>query len=95
MRKKRIKKKECELICQECGKHYFVENYYKDKSKFCSRICSAHASGRKLQKYIWKTTICPVCGKEFKFQSREHRGIKDRIYCSRQCASKVVHKKKE
>lgn len=83
MKKKRIRIKNVELTCKECGKKFMVENHRKNSAKYCCRECSSHASGRKLQKYELKTVICPVCGKEFSFKSRNNR--KDRTYCSAEC----------
>jgi len=67
---------------------FMVESNRKNKAKFCSRECSSRNIGKRKQKYVLKTTICPICKKEFTFKSRKNR--KDKIYCSAQCRAKGV-----
>ena len=75
--------KNCEVICQECGKTFMVESNRKNQAKFCCRECSSRNIGKRKQKYVIKTKICPVCGDIFDFRSRPYR--KDRVYCSASC----------
>jgi hypothetical protein len=57
------------LICQRCGKEYYVKPYRKSTSKYCSRLCG-----------IIKKK-CEACGKEFSIS--QHR--KNARFCSRKC----------
>ena len=92
-KKKYIRPKNTEIICQECGKTFMVTSNRKKTAKFCSRECSSRNIGRRKQKYILKTKTCPICGEEFTFRSREYR--KDRIYCSAECRAIGVGKNRK
>lgn len=64
-----------ELICQNCGKHYYVVFSSLKKSKYCSHKCSRIGSRRKVK------SECLVCKKEFNHVPSSHR-----THCSRKCA---------
>ena len=63
-KKKYIRPKNTEIICQECGKTFMVTSNRKKTAKFCSRECSSRNIGRRKQKYILKTKTCPICGED-------------------------------
>lgn len=67
--------------CVNCGKIYKVHNYRKDISKFCSNEC--HNDYRR------EIVICDTCKQEFIFPKYENRK-----YCSDDCASKGINKRK-
>jgi DNA mismatch endonuclease Vsr len=65
-------------ICKNCNKEFYV-SYPSVKKSFCSKECKSD--------YAKITTICALCGKEFK-----HRPSIKRKYCSTKCSNNVKEK---
>jgi len=91
--------------CEYCGKEFSVivdktKKGWKSKEnqKYCSNNCANKASAKR----VWATKIrpkiiesipekqCPVCGKWFKPNIRNHT---KQIYCSKECARKALTKR--
>lgn len=76
----RRKKKEIEVVCLNCGKHFKT---YESGRKFCSHSCSAKYNNRqKGHKPLIKHTVCEYCGKDI---YNKQYGTK---YCSLECQIK-------
>jgi len=74
------KKTQCEIICLNCSKKFYVKNYRKDDAKYCSRKC------RKDYFYKHKRiNKCDYCLKEFIKLHNCHREYK---FCSNKCCGK-------
>ena len=67
--------------CLNCKKEYEVHNYRVETTKFCSTFC--------YDNFRRDFKICPTCKKEFSAPKYENRK-----YCSEQCASRGVDKRK-
>ena len=75
-----------EGVCQCCGKHFEITiiNPFK---RFCSKECKqAYWNNNRKIEHRKSTVkqICPCCGKEF-----INYGIKEQIYCSRDCYQRM------
>lgn len=65
-------------VCKNCNKEFYV-SYPGMKKSFCSKECKSD--------YIKITTVCALCGKEFK-----HKPSIKRKYCSVKCSNNVKEK---
>ena len=75
-----------EGVCQCCGKHFEITiiNPFK---RFCSKECKqAYWNNNRKIEHRKSTVkqICPCCGQEF-----INYGIKEQIYCSRDCYQRM------
>ena len=70
------RKRQKEIICKECGKHFMVQEYRN--AKFCSQECKVKNQSAEIV-----TTICLNCGKEF---SRKSYKILEHNFCCKKCA---------
>ena len=70
------RKKQKEIICIECGKHFSVQEY-RD-AKFCSQECKIKHQTTELA-----NVKCTNCGKEFK---RKPSKINENNFCCKKCA---------
>lgn len=89
-KKKKVKniRKENKLICLECGKEFYVENYKKNKRKFCCRTCASRHYHRSI-KIDRGTRNCLQCGKEFEvITTQQHQK-----FCCQSCAGRYNRNK--
>lgn len=63
------------LICNCCGKEYYVPKYREHISKFCSRECQNHSQ------YEFVAKVCLCCNKEFKVSNSRA----NKKFCSKEC----------
>lgn len=70
------RKRQKEIVCSECGKHFMVQEY-RD-AKFCSQQCKI-----KNQTSESITVSCTNCGKEFERKSYK---IGENNFCCKECA---------
>lgn len=82
------RKKEHKLICLECSKEFYVDNYHKDKRKFCSRTCSSKYYHKSI-KIERGTRKCLECGKEFEVITTQQ----NQKFCSHSCSGKFNRRK--
>lgn len=73
-------------ICEECGKEYFIVNYFADTQKYCSRECYNIVRAKKVK---FEIKLCPICNKQF--QTYHH----NQIYCGSGCAAISLQKRKD
>lgn len=67
-----------ELECLQCGKKYFVHNYRKNKSRFCSRHCRSIYEKNRVD------CVCSTCGKTFERIPSQVK-ITKKQFCSVEC----------
>lgn len=79
------------LTCHVCKSQYTTKNYMKDKSRFCSRRCTAlgTVAGRNKQDN-W--IHCDLCAKPFRVPNCRLSTAK---HCSRACHNKVAANAKD
>lgn len=82
-------KDKVKLICEFCGKEYFVSPSVAADSKFCCRSCKDDYRKERSNVII----NCKYCGKELKITKYQHEHGK--VYCSRQCSGKDKDSKVE
>ena len=70
-----------EIKCKCCGKEYWVHEYRKETTSFCSMEC--------FDNYRREVVKCQTCGKEKVYPKWEKRK-----YCSSSCAAKGYIKRK-
>jgi len=89
--------KSIKIICETCGKPFFVYPCeFKKGRKCCSKSCAMKKRFSENKHPSWKggniERICKICGKSFKVKpSIVKKG--NGIYCSRSCAMKAIRKK--
>lgn len=72
--------------CKHCGNDYFVDSYFADTSKFCSREC--YRLDKKENAITLKPKVCPTCGKDFYSQHTPQ------VFCSKICRGKADRNRK-
>lgn len=69
------------IICEECGEEFYVDNYWSDKRKYCSRTCASRNYNRT-RTIDRGNRKCEYCGEEFKVTAN-----KNVRYCSKKCSA--------
>lgn len=79
-------RKRKELRCGVCNKSFYVMNYMKERTKFCSRECSAIGQSRPIQKSYKVDKVCKSCGNMYtvhRYRSDESK------FCSKNCKHSI------
>lgn len=77
------------LICKECGEEFYVDNYWSDKRKYCSRTCASRNYNRT-RTIDRGTRKCEYCGKEFELTTQKRNSR----HCSKKCSAIHTAKKR-
>jgi len=90
----RNKRKNTEVICQQCGKSFLKENYELTRfpNHFCSHRCF-HDYDSETNTII---TNCAFCGEIVKrYKNQVNKSISGNVYCSRNCSASFSNKERK